>query len=159
MSIIERIHALRGASKLHIDTALERAEDAYNAARERARYARDDVHASEANDRELGLLQTSAATDRAQEVLDRAESEMHVAWAVLDAERKRFGKVFLRELDSTAAEVADITLALSNAVQALQGHAYVVAQHAARHHLPVHRSIDHAASLDSVVRKLRFLEH
>lgn len=156
MDIMNRIHALNGASKLRVDAAFEAAQDAYNKARDAARYARDDVKASEADDREMGLLQTSAKTDRAQAKLDVAVAEMKSAWQALEAERARYGKVFLRDLEATAQEVADLTLSLSNAVQAVQGHAWAIANFASRNHLPIHRSLDHAASLDPVVRRLRF---
>lgn len=158
MDILERIHALRGASKLYVDAAFEKADDNYRHAREVVRYKREDLHASEADDREIGLLQSSQKTDDAQVALDEAEAKLKVARDRLEVERKRFSKVFLAELDGTAKEVANLTLALSNAVQALQGHAFAIASFASQRGLAIHRALDHAASLDAVVRRLRHID-
>jgi hypothetical protein len=155
MEILDRIRALPRAP-LATDAAFERADETYRAAREAARYAADDLRAAEADDRERGLLQSSAATDRAQSTLDAARVRLKAASTALEAERARFGKVFLRDHDATAREVADLTLSLSNALEALRSHAWTVANFASMNRLPIHRAVDHAASLDGVVRKLKF---
>ena len=156
MSITERIHALHGASKLHLDAAFQKADDAYRQAREAARYAADDLRAAERADRDDGRATASAATEKAQAVLDAAKADLKIKRERLDAERERFGKVFLRDLDATAIEIGELTLVLSNAAEALRGHAWTIANFASLHDLPIHRAFDHAAGLDSVVRRLRF---
>ncbi|MEX0406909.1 hypothetical protein ABGN05_14690 [Aquibium sp. LZ166] len=155
MDVLDRIRALPGAPTRG-DAALESADMAYRQTREAARYARDDVKACEADDRECGLLQSSLATDRAQAVLDAAEAAMRDAWAKLDAERKRYGKLFLRDMTATADAVAAITAELAKAVDELRDKSWAIAKYATANHLPLHRSIDHAASLDEASRRLRF---
>ena len=141
MDILDRIRALPGAPTRG-DAALESADMAYRQTREAARYARDDVKASEA--------------DRAQAVLDAAEAAMRDAWAKLEAERKRYGKIFLRDMTATADEVATITADLVKAVDELRDRAWAIAKFSTANHLPLHRAIDHAASLDEASRRLRF---
>jgi hypothetical protein len=158
MNVFERIHALKGTTRLHVDAALQRADDDYRAAREATRYANEDVRSSESDDREMGLLQTSRKTDEAQARADVAAAKFKAARFALEAERKRFGKIFLADLDSTATEIAEITLAIANAVDAVRGHAFAIAAFASHNGLPIHRSLDHAANLDSVARRLRFLD-
>jgi uncharacterized protein YicC (UPF0701 family) len=156
-NLFERIHALKGTGRLHVDAALQRADDEYRAAREATRYADEDVRAAAADDREAGLLQTSRKTDEAQARADAAAAKFKTALQALEAERKRYGKIFLADLDGTATEVGELTLALANAVDALRGHAFAIAAFASQNGLPIHRSLDHAANLDSVARRLRFM--
>lgn len=153
--ILTRIHALRGSSKLYLDRSLQAATDNFSAKREIARYAKDDLRAATKDDIEAGRIQSSAAADAAQDASDRATADLGEAWAKLNAERERFGKVFLANMSGTAAEIGELTLALSNALEAIRNHAWGIAAFAQQNGLPVHRAIDHAANVGDVARRLK----
>ncbi|MFH2015426.1 MAG: hypothetical protein ABIK36_06415 [Pseudomonadota bacterium] len=127
------------------------------------RHTRD--QARDAIDAERNAIVRYGAGDASKEEVQAAEESAKAAREAaarsrLELARKReaFAGKYLEGLAPTAAEIAEITLSLSNAIDALRIKAASIYEHGAINGLPVPRAIAHAARLDRAVRQLRNLD-